>query len=214
MESFHTLQSSCSSWNPPKLLPKPLFPFLCMAYTHCWVTLFQMYQFLSLCLTKFVIKLEELYGLSCCKFNVHCLTHLAHCVKDCGPLWATSAFTFESHNHVLMNMCSGTQCVPQQITETFLLSSKVSSLSKSCMDENSSPQVTEAVSRLTDHARFKHCGVSDGLKFISGGLAVTLDALMLLPSENLLDLTVDNRCGKMYDKFVFNHKFYSSIRYT
>ena len=68
------------------------------------------------CLTKFVIQLEELYGLSHCTFNVHCLTHLAQCVKDCGPLWATSAFVFESHNHVLLNMFNGTQCVPQQIT--------------------------------------------------------------------------------------------------
>ena len=75
----------------------------------------------ELCLTKFVIQLEELCGLSSCKFNEHCLTHLAQRVKDCGLLWATSAFTFESHNHVLMNMFNGTQCVPQQITETFLL---------------------------------------------------------------------------------------------
>ena len=124
----------------------------------------------ELCLTRFVIKLEELYGLSSCKFNVHCLTHLAYCVKDCGPLWATSAFAFESHNHVLINLFSGTQFVPQQITETFLLSSKVSSLSKICIDENSPQCVTEAIARLTNHARFKHSGVSDGLKFIGGGL--------------------------------------------
>ena len=168
----------------------------------------------ELCLTKFVIKLEELYGLSSCKFNVHCLTHLAHCVKDCGPLWATSAFAFESHNHVLINMFSGTQCVPQQITETFLMSSKVSSLSKICIDENSPQCVTEAIARLTNHARFKHSGVSDGLKFIGGGLSITLDALMLLALENLLNLTVGNRCGKMYNRFVYNHKFYSSIHYT
>ena len=168
----------------------------------------------ELCLTKFVIKLEELYGLSSCKFNVHCLTHLGHCVKDCGPLWATSAFTFESHNHVLINKFSGTQCVPHQITETFLLSSKVSSLSKSCIDENSSPHVTDALARLTDHSRFKHSGVSDGLKFIGCGLLITLDALMLLALENLLNLNVGNSCATMYDRFVYNHKFYSSIHYT
>ena len=87
-------------------------------------------QFAVVCLTKFVIKVEELYGISSSKFNVHCLTHLAHCVKDCGPLWATSAFTFESHNHVLINMFHGTQCVSQQITDTFLLKNKISLLTR------------------------------------------------------------------------------------
>ena len=77
------------------------------------------------CPTKFAIQLEELYGLSCCKFNIHCLIHLAHSVKDCGPLWATSTFTFEAHNHALVSMFHGTQSVSQQITDASLRTIKL-----------------------------------------------------------------------------------------
>ena len=88
----------------------------------------------EVCLTKFVIQMEDLYGLTNCKYNVHCWTHLARCVRDCGPLWATSAFTFEAHNHVLINMFHGTQYVPQQIADTFLLKAKISFLTTGCVD--------------------------------------------------------------------------------
>ena len=33
-------------------------------------------------LIKFVVQVEQLYGLKCWVFNVHCLTHLAKCVKN------------------------------------------------------------------------------------------------------------------------------------
>ena len=35
----------------------------------------------EVCLAKFVIQLEQLYGISSCKFNAHCLTHLGFCFK-------------------------------------------------------------------------------------------------------------------------------------
>ena len=168
----------------------------------------------EVCLTKFVIKVEELYGLSSCKFNVHFLTHLAHCVKDCGPLWATSTFTFESHNHVLINMFHGTQCVPKQITDTFLLRNKISSLTRTHVDDNSSACLKEAVGKLTENARFTHNSASGGLLSLGSAKLVTLNASMLIALEHLLNLTVDNHCGKMYNRFLFNHKLYSSVNYT
>ena len=168
----------------------------------------------EVCLTKFVIKIEELYGLSSCKFNVHCLTHLAHCVKDCGPLWATSTFTFESHNHVLISMFHGTQCVPQQITATFLLRNKISLLARTCVDDDSSASVKEAIGKLTENARFAHNNASGGLVSLGSAKPVTLNARMLVALEALLNLTVNNRCGKMYDRFLFSHKLYSSLSYT
>ena len=64
------------------------------------------------CLKKFVRQMEVLYGLSSCTFNVHQMTHLANGVRNCGPLWATSAFMFEANNHVLLKMFHGTQNVP------------------------------------------------------------------------------------------------------
>ena len=168
----------------------------------------------EVCLTKFVIKIEELYGLSSCKFNVHCLTHLAHCVKDCGPLWATSTFTFESHNHVLISMFHGTQCVPQQITATFLLRNKISLLARTCVDDDSFASVKETIGKLTENARFAHNNASGRLVSLGSAKPATLNARMLVALEALLNLTVNNRCGKMYDRFLFSHKLYSSLSYT
>ena len=168
----------------------------------------------ELCLTKFVIKLEELYGLSSCKFNAHCLTHLAHCVKDCGPLWATSAFTFESHNHVLINLFNGTQSVPQQIVDTFLLKNKVASLTQSCVDADSSSCVKEVLSKLTDNARFVHSNSGAEVTALGCGTLVTLDARMIVALEDLLGLTLNTQCGKMFDRFLYNHQLHSSVSYT
>ena len=147
------------------------------------------------CLTKFVIKMEELYGLESCKFNVHCLTHLAHCVKDCGPLWATSTFTFEAHNHNLVNMFHGTQYVPQQITGTFLLKSKASLMVRTYANVNDSSM--DVFSRLMGDARYM----------------VPLDANWLVALQNL-GMTVHGEVEDFYQRFVNDHQLYSSVNYT
>ena len=100
------------------------------------------------CLAKFSIQMEQLYGLKHCTFNVHSLTHLAECVKNTGPLWATSAFLFESYNHVLLSMFNGTQYIPGQIVETFLLENKAASLARKCLGEDAHPAVRETVSKI------------------------------------------------------------------
>ncbi len=53
-------------------------------------------------------------------FNVHLWTHLAESVRNWGPLWATSTFSFESFNCTLLKYFSGTTHVPVQIVKTFL----------------------------------------------------------------------------------------------
>ena len=168
------------------------------------------------CLTKFVIQLEELYGLSSCKFNVHCLTHLAHSVKDCGPLWATSTFTFEAHNHVLVNMFHGTQSVPQQITDTFLLKSKVSSMARTCINsDDSSVSVRNVLARLMgDDVRYKHRNYFHDLGLLGSGKIVKFDAHWLVALQDLLDMIVINESGDLYERFVCNHQLYSSVNYT
>ena len=137
------------------------------------------------CLTKFVIQTDELYGLFCCTFIIHCLTHLAQCVKDCGPLWATSAFTFEAHNHVLLNMFSGTQYVPHQIVHTFLLQSKVASLTRLFIDANSSSTVRDAVHKLTDNTKYNYSNVCDGLAKLGSERFTMVDARKALAVQNL-----------------------------
>ena len=130
--------------------------------------------------------MEELYGLSKCRFNVHCLTHIAHCVKNSCPLWATSTFTFASHNRVLLNLFHGTQCVPKQISHTFLLKCKVASMTRSCMDGDSSASVKDLV-RLND-VRHKHKQDANGLTHLGCEKLVKLDPCRLVALQNLLNI--------------------------
>ena len=113
-----------------------------------------------------------------------------------------------------MNIFNGTQCVPQQITETFLLKNKVPLLARTCIDDESSACVKDVLKKLTDHARFASNKASDGLSSLGSGKLIHLDACMLVALEDLLNLTVDNPYGKMYYRFLYDHKLYSSLAYT
>ncbi len=46
-------------------------------------------------------------------------------VRDCGPLWSSSTFVFESSNHFLHKMFHGTQHVPKQMVELFLKGKRI-----------------------------------------------------------------------------------------
>ena len=72
----------------------------------------------------------------------------------------------------------------------------------------------EVHGRLTDHARFSHDNASGGLVSLGFEILVTLNACMVVALEDLLNFSVDNHCGKMYDRLLFNHKLYSSLSYT
>ena len=47
--------------------------------------------------------------------NVHLLGHLAECVKDWGPLWGYSCFSFESANNNLRKLFHGTKNMSKQV---------------------------------------------------------------------------------------------------
>ncbi|XP_035274420.1 uncharacterized protein LOC118227720 [Anguilla anguilla] len=70
---------------------------------------------------EFVARFQLLYGEASMTFNVHLLIHLAKSVKLWGPLWAHSAFVFESANGGLLKLVHGTKCVALQIVNKFLL---------------------------------------------------------------------------------------------
>ena len=95
----------------------------------------------EVCLERFVTNMENLDGLKSCTFNMHQLIHLANGVKHCRPLWATSAFTFEANNHMLLKMFGGTQYVPQQICDTFILSQKILAIGRDCINDDANPRV-------------------------------------------------------------------------
>lgn len=59
-------------------------------------------------LNKFADQFEELYGKHNVTINLHLLRHLANSVRHNGPLWAHSAFAFETNNGVLIRTSHAT----------------------------------------------------------------------------------------------------------
>lgn len=63
----------------------------------------------------FVKQIKSLYGEREMTYNVHQLLHLCLSVERWGPLWATSAFSFESHNGFLAKIVHGTYNMGQEM---------------------------------------------------------------------------------------------------
>lgn len=63
---------------------------------------------------------EKQYPNTMWTFNVHSVRHLADQVGTIGPLWASSAFSFESANAHLRNLANGTNNIDGQIVDNFL----------------------------------------------------------------------------------------------
>ncbi|CAN8017007.1 unnamed protein product [Ixodes persulcatus] len=73
-------------------------------------------------LQKFVARVERLYKKgSCMTYNVHQLLHLHKAAKQLGPLWAHSAFVFESGNGRIMKSVTAAKGVPMQIVERVIV---------------------------------------------------------------------------------------------
>ena len=102
-----------------------------------------------LCLCKFVLQFEELYGLENVSFNVHLLTHLCDNVQDFGPLWATSAFVFEDANQHLLAMSHGTRGIHVQMVKRFLGYRKITAGARVQM-ANASEHVAEVYMKLSE----------------------------------------------------------------
>lgn len=83
------------------------------------------------CLSQFTKKFQVLYGKMHMTYNVHQLTHLVQAVIDWGPLPCYSSFIFEGFNMVLLSLFHGTQAVPHQIANSFLMYKELSMICSS-----------------------------------------------------------------------------------
>lgn len=78
---------------------------------------------LELCekkLNRFVSLYQQYYGEENMTMNVHLITHIVESVKNAGPLWAQSAFAFESYNGRLLKYVNGNTDVLCQITTKYI----------------------------------------------------------------------------------------------
>lgn len=92
------------------------------------------------------MEMGDLYGIQNVSYNVHLSLHLAQNVQNWGPLWAHSAFTFESYNHSLLKMIKSTQGIPLQIAKTFQLQKGLPLYAKKTLSNASS----ECISTFED----------------------------------------------------------------
>lgn len=74
-------------------------------------------------LIKFVADYGMLYGSNRVTMNVHRLIHVVDSVRNCGPLWATSLFHFESNNAYILKFVNGTKDILLQIACKYSLAS-------------------------------------------------------------------------------------------
>ena len=79
-------------------------------------------------LIQFCKQFAQLYGEHYELANVHQLLHLVDCVRELGPLWATSCFPFEDKNRFVLGMIHGTQKVEMQITAAINMVQKIPEL--------------------------------------------------------------------------------------
>ena len=167
------------------------------------------------CLNKFVVQMEELYGLSACTFNVHLHTHLADGVRNCGPLWATSAFVFEANNHMLLKMYHGTQYVPKQICETFMLARKLPTIASHHFTEDTNPAVAHMFQKLSSAympGKNAHM-LEDNVTGLGNGKPTVLTARQVVAVMQLTNLDAHNRSAIVYDRFLAHNTLYTSERY-
>lgn len=76
-------------------------------------------------LKEFVAKHETIFGRTKSTMNVHMLEHAVTSVKYLGPLWAQSAFTYESNNGHMFKYVHGTRDLIYQIATKLLLQNSI-----------------------------------------------------------------------------------------
>lgn len=96
------------------------------------------------CLSKFVEDFERLYGKSNMTYNVHQLSHLAQTVIDWGAPSGFSMYIFEGFNQMLLKLFHGTQAVPAQIANSFLLYQALDTISDDSLEYGSGCNVVLA----------------------------------------------------------------------
>lgn len=72
-------------------------------------------------LIRFVNQYEIIYGKINMTMNIHCLIHLTECVRNLGPLWSYSMFSFESFNGTLRNYGLKSTNVINQVLEKLII---------------------------------------------------------------------------------------------
>lgn len=76
-------------------------------------------------LKQFIREYEDLYGVHNVIYKVHQLLHIPASVRQHGPLWTQSCFTFETNNGALVKRVKGTRSVISQIIQNYVVKQSI-----------------------------------------------------------------------------------------
>lgn len=160
-------------------------------------------------LKKFSLQFEKLYGAANMTVNVHLLTHLAASVRNWGPLWATSTFTFESFNGTLLQYFHGTTHVPEQIVKRFLCwRSLTQKAEKYMVDANEGVKCIFSHLLNSNVSSSNSSSLNENVRVFGNPCHRKLSALEKLAIKDLLSVTVEH-CV-CYHRFIVKGVLYHS----
>ena len=88
-------------------------------------------------LQQFCFKFSQLYELRYQTLNIHQLLHLVDNVRDLGPLYTHSCFSFEDKNGFVLKLIHGTQFIDSQIITAVSFTQKLPELREQCITPGS-----------------------------------------------------------------------------
>ena len=160
-------------------------------------------------LKKFVREFQGLYGTANVSFNVHLMTHLAASVRNWGPLWATSTFSFESFNGTLLTYFNGTTHVPVQIMKRYLREKSLTKKGATVM-QNANEDVKDLFSELQGRkcSTDKSVQISAHVRVFGKSVQTDVSVLHMLAIDDLLGVRVKQ--ASYYNRFIVNGILYHS----
>lgn len=172
-------------------------------------------------LNKYVEKAESLYGIENLSFNMRLLLHMPRYVKDWGAPWASSAFTYEHGNGLIVRLYNSTQNVIDQIFRSYELSCYIEQTASSIFNERSFESSAQLFGKLVYNDRdIKKC-THENQNLIVLGIAesYTPSPETVVRIENCLDPNLyitedlDGLEIKVYHRFIWKNVLYSTTLY-
>jgi hypothetical protein len=165
----------------------------------------------STCINKFVKEFSVLYGLEHMSYNVHLLVHLTDCVRNWGPLWCYSAYSFESANGLFLKLFHGTQAVPKQISNSFLLLQRMQELIPVSINDKTHEYVIKILSSVLSNSKFHETHTGAKLLGVSSNRFANFTEKLTI--ELSLGQSVESNM-RSHMKVIINKQLYHSDQYT
>lgn len=87
-------------------------------------------------LNRFSDEFENLYGKEYVTMNLHLIRHMGNSVRNLGPLWAQSAFTFEMNNGIIVKANHATKDFLHNLSWKYVVKSSLQEETENKIDRN------------------------------------------------------------------------------